>query len=90
MAETPATPPVAPPVTHSGEVEISTVNAAASQFRVTPVEAEADFHSAVSEFAANVAGSLSPFGDDVEFPLPSENLGYRHPRPVNRPALAGD
>ena len=44
----------------------------------------------ISEFAADVAGGLSPFGDDVEFPLPMERLGYRHPRPVNRPALAGD
>ncbi len=84
MAETPETPAV----THSGEVEISPVNAAASQFRLAPVEV--DFHSAVSEFASNVAGSLSPFGEDVEFPLPAERLGYRHPRPINRPALAGD
>ncbi len=49
----------------------------------------ADIESHISEFAADVAGSLSPFGDDVEFPLPIERLGYRHPVPANRPALAG-
>ncbi|MCZ4553557.1 MULTISPECIES: hypothetical protein [Mycobacteriales] len=39
---------------------------------------------AVSEFAANVSGSLSPFGD-VEFPLPVEDLPYIHPKTsVNR------
>ncbi len=49
-----------------------------------------DFHAHLSEFAADVAGSLSPFGQDVEFPLPADRLGYRHPRPENRPRLAGD
>ncbi len=49
-----------------------------------------DFEAHLDEFAANIAGSLSPFGQDVEFPLPAERLGYRHPRPENRPALAGD
>ena len=70
---------------------VSDVNAAASEFRLAPVNpVDLDFHSTVSEFAANVAGSLSPFGEDVEFPLPSDRLGYQHPRPVNRPNLAGD
>jgi len=46
-----------------------------------------DFH--VSELAAENAGSMSPFGDDVEFPLPPESLGYQHPRAQDRPNLAG-
>jgi succinate dehydrogenase / fumarate reductase iron-sulfur subunit len=58
---------------------------------VPPVRGQlADIESHISEFAADVAGSLSPFGDDIEFPLPVERLGYRHPGPANRPALAGD
>lgn len=32
----------------------------------------------VSEVAASLQGALSPFGD-VEFPLPAEELPYRHP-----------
>jgi hypothetical protein len=47
-----------------------------------------DFH--VSELAADLAGSLSPFGPDVEFPLPVDRLRYRHPSPANRPHLAED
>jgi succinate dehydrogenase / fumarate reductase, iron-sulfur subunit len=60
---------------------------------IAPVPARStasDIEVHISEFAADVAGGLSPFGDDVEFPLPFERLGYRHPRPANRPALAGD
>jgi hypothetical protein len=45
-----------------------------------------DFH--VSELAADLAGSLSPFGPDVEFPLPLERVRYTHPSPANRPHLA--
>jgi succinate dehydrogenase / fumarate reductase, iron-sulfur subunit len=98
------------------EVQISSVNPAASEMRVAAPEPHApvapvtppaprpvatvlpatapapghDFEAYMDEFASSVAGSLSPFGDDVEFPLPIERLGYVHPRPVNRPALAGD
>ncbi len=75
-------------------IEISKVNPGASgpppsrpQPQLIPAES---FHDHVSEFAANVAGSLSPFGDDVEFPLPPSHLSYEHPGPANRPALAGD
>jgi hypothetical protein len=58
-----------------------------SQRHVTsPVVAE--FH--VSELAAENAGAMSPFGDDLEFPLPVESLGYIHPGPKDRPHLAGD
>jgi hypothetical protein len=49
-----------------------------------------DIESHVSEFLSDVAGPLSPFGDEVEFPLPVSRLSYRHPGPANRPALAGD
>jgi hypothetical protein len=46
-----------------------------------------EFH--VSELAAENAGAMSPFGDDIEFPLPVETLGYTHPGPADRPNLAG-
>lgn len=45
-----------------------------------------DFH--VSELAADQAGSLSPFGPEVEFPLPLDQISYRHPSRENRPNLA--
>lgn len=45
-----------------------------------------DFH--VNELASDKAGSLSPFGADVEFPLPLDQISYRHPRPEDRPHLA--
>jgi hypothetical protein len=44
----------------------------------------------VSEFAAEVQGGLSPFGDDVQLPLPAEAISYRHPGAADRPRLAGD
>ena len=43
----------------------------------------------VSEFAAEVQGGLSPFGEDVEFPLPPDKVAYRHPSPEDRPHRAG-
>ena len=49
--------------------------------------ADADFH--VSEFAADFAGAMSPFGQDVEFPLPLDRLSYIHPTPAERPHRAG-
>ena len=45
-----------------------------------------DFH--VSELASDMAGSLSPYGQDVEFPLPLDKIRYQHPGPENRPHLA--
>lgn len=47
----------------------------------------AEFH--VSELMSENAGSMSPFGDDLEFPLPPEALGYVHPGAADRPNLAG-
>jgi succinate dehydrogenase / fumarate reductase iron-sulfur subunit len=44
----------------------------------------------VSEFAAEVQGGLSPFGDDVQLPLPADALTYRHPGAADRPRLAAD
>ncbi|MCH5643207.1 MULTISPECIES: hypothetical protein [unclassified Gordonia (in: high G+C Gram-positive bacteria)] len=35
----------------------------------------ADGEHAVSEFATNISGALSPFGD-VEFPLPQDELPF--------------
>jgi hypothetical protein len=43
----------------------------------------------VNELLSDKAGSQSPFGDDLTFPLPVEELNYRHPGPDNRPFLAG-
>jgi succinate dehydrogenase / fumarate reductase iron-sulfur subunit len=54
--------------------------------RPTAVIAATDFN--LSEFAADKAGSLAPFGEDVEFPLPVEQIWYQHPKPQNRPRLA--
>jgi len=50
-----------------------------------PVLSDADFH--VSELAADLAGAMSPFGQDVEFPLPLERLSYEHP--IHLPHRAG-
>jgi hypothetical protein len=47
-------------------------------------------HLPVSEFAAEVQGGLSPFGEDVQLPLPAEAISYRHPTADERPVLAGD
>ena len=40
----------------------------------------------VSELVSEAAGAHSPFGD-LEFPLPTSALTYRHPEPANRPNL---
>lgn len=44
----------------------------------------------VSEFAAERAGPLSPFGEDVEFPLPPDQVAYVHPSPADRPSQVID
>jgi succinate dehydrogenase / fumarate reductase iron-sulfur subunit len=44
----------------------------------------------ISELAAEMQGGLSPFGEDVEFPLPTDRISYRHPTAEDRPHLAGD
>ena len=46
-----------------------------------------DFH--VNELATDMAGAFSPYGPELEFPLPVERLRYRHPKPEERPNLAG-
>lgn len=38
-------------------------------------------HLAVSELASDRAGGPSPFGDDLVFPLPVEELRYTHTTP---------
>jgi hypothetical protein len=43
----------------------------------------------VNELLSQKAGSQSPFGDDITFPLPVEDLYYKHPGPADRPHLAG-
>ena len=44
----------------------------------------------VSELAADYPGAMSPYGPDVEFPLPLERLSYRHPSRADRPHRAGE
>jgi hypothetical protein len=55
------------------------------QFRA-PDLTVGDFH--VNELAADKAGALSPFGPEVEFPLPLDQIRYTHPSPADRPHLA--
>jgi len=43
----------------------------------------------VNELLSQLTGAQSPFGDDLEFPLPVEQLHYTHPGPENRPNRAG-
>ena len=45
-----------------------------------------DFH--VDEMASDMAGSQSPYGPELEFPLPLDRLRYKHPGPSARPHLA--
>jgi hypothetical protein len=56
--------------------------------RAGPPPIIVDLH--VDELAGDVAGPFSPFGQDVEFPLPLERINYAHPSPEDRPHLAGD
>ena len=46
----------------------------------------------VSEFTAEPAGPLSPFGEDHSFPLPPSALRYAHPtdKPNRAGLMAGD
>ena len=41
----------------------------------------------VTELVTELAGGLSPFGDDHSFPLPPERLRYAHP--TDKPNRAG-
>ena len=43
----------------------------------------------VSELVASEGGAHSPFGPEVVFPMPVDRLHYHHPRPQDRPHLAG-
>jgi hypothetical protein len=45
-------------------------------------------HLPVSEFAAAIQGGPSPFGEDVQFPLPTDDILYLHPTEDDRPRLA--
>jgi hypothetical protein len=39
----------------------------------------------VNELLSQKPGAQSPFGDDITFPLPVEELFYRHPTRADRP-----
>jgi len=41
----------------------------------------------VTEFTSDVAGGLSPFGEDHDFPIPADRLRYAHPQ--DKPNRAG-
>ena len=41
----------------------------------------------LTELVAEMAGSLSPFGEDHAFPLPADQIRYAHP--TDRPNRAG-
>ncbi|MGI8762049.1 MAG: hypothetical protein ACR2LF_12300 [Jatrophihabitantaceae bacterium] len=57
------------------------------QFRAAEQQGgDDDFH--VNELAADKAGAMSPFGPELEFPLPVRSLRYTHPTPADRPNLA--
>jgi hypothetical protein len=47
-------------------------------------------HLPVSELVAERPGPLSPFGEDVEFPLPPDKVAYVHPTAADKPAMASD
>ncbi|TAM93392.1 MAG: hypothetical protein EPN43_00765 [Jatrophihabitans sp.] len=57
-----------------------------AQFRA-PARPTDDFH--VNELAADLVGAFSPYGPELEFPLPPSALRYRHPAREDRPNLAG-
>ena len=40
-----------------------------------------DGHLPVSEFLFDRAGAGSPYGEEVEFPLPVDGLSYEHSEP---------
>ena len=40
-----------------------------------------DGHLPVNEMLGEYQGANSPFGDEVKFPLPVEQLNYSHPDP---------
>lgn len=43
-----------------------------------PTNVPEGFHE-VSEVVSMTAGASSPYGDDLELPIPAEKLGYVHP-----------
>ena len=43
-----------------------------------PEHNPADGH-VVTELISKLAGASSPWGDEKEFPVPAEDLGYLHP-----------
>jgi hypothetical protein len=63
----------------------STAPRAPEPFRPGVLTAD-DFH--VDELAADQAGSMSPFGPELELPLPIDRIRYTHPAPTDRPNLA--
>jgi succinate dehydrogenase / fumarate reductase iron-sulfur subunit len=48
-----------------------------------PPEVDDSGRLPINEVLLDRAGAASPFGDNVEFPLPVTELDYQHPRPEN-------
>jgi hypothetical protein len=55
--------------------------------RRDPTWPAAEGEAVISEFTAPVQGAPSPFGEDLELPVPPERLRYRHPSLADRPNL---
>jgi len=53
-------------------------------------KSERQEHLPVSEFTSERPGPLSPFGEDVEFPLPPDKVAYVHPSAADRPSFVGE
>lgn len=74
---------ISPSIREKGIPLAGTAPRLPEQFR-SP-DPDMDFN--VSELVSDAAGAHSPFGD-TQFPLPAEELTYKHPRRADRPHLA--
>ncbi|GGN17222.1 succinate dehydrogenase / fumarate reductase iron-sulfur subunit [Actinoplanes campanulatus] len=84
--ESASTKPSFPPIVNPSTANPSTVNPPMSSARLpqtAPVGP--DGHMDIAELVAPQQGGLSPFGEDLEFPLPPEQIAYHHPDPDKTP-----
>ncbi|MBO3740378.1 succinate dehydrogenase/fumarate reductase iron-sulfur subunit [Actinoplanes sp. NEAU-H7] len=75
-----------PPTANPSAANPPTVNPPMSSARLpqtAPVGP--DGHMDIAELVAPQQGGLSPFGEDIEFPLPPEQISYHHPDPDKSP-----
>jgi succinate dehydrogenase / fumarate reductase, iron-sulfur subunit len=64
---------------HKADTAVEWHHRAAPAPQGPPVKS--DGRLTVSEFALDRAAAASPFGDDLKFPLPPDELSYQHPSP---------